>query len=66
MFCHRPNLKAKPLVLSAQASKRPDLHGLGRPWKAGASPGTQPLQLAAGLGGDKGSDTAGLFPELIG
>lgn len=65
MTCDRPNLTAKPLVLSAQTSRRPDLHGLGRPWKDRASAGARSLQVAAGCGGDKGSDTAASFPELI-
>lgn len=60
-----PNLKAKPLVLSAQTSRRPDHHRIGKLWKARASAGAQSLQVAAGSGGDKGSDTAALFPELI-
>lgn len=65
-ICNAPNLKAKPLVLSAQTSRRPEiLHGMGKPWKARTSAGAQSLQVAAGSGGDKGSDTAALFPELI-
>lgn len=66
MTCNRPNFEAKPLVyMSAQNSRRADLCGLGRLWKARASAAAHSFQVAAGSGGDKGSDTAALFPELI-
>lgn len=39
--------------------------GLGNLWKARTSAGAWSLQVAAGFGGDKGSDTAALFPELM-